>query len=103
MRIPWKAVHIVQVDERVAPAGHADRNLTHVYESLFPHATLVPEQIYPMPVESGDLEAAVVCWREALRQLVGAPPVLDLVHSAKPDGHTARWFRRSGDGYRTPM
>jgi 6-phosphogluconolactonase/glucosamine-6-phosphate isomerase/deaminase len=32
--IPWPAVHIFQVDERVAPAGHADRNLTHLPESL---------------------------------------------------------------------
>ena len=28
--VPWPAVHIVQVDERVAPAGHPDRNLTHL-------------------------------------------------------------------------
>jgi 6-phosphogluconolactonase len=33
-QIPWRALHIVQVDERVAPAGHADRNLTHLRESL---------------------------------------------------------------------
>jgi len=23
--VPWKGVHVVQVDERVAPAGHPDR------------------------------------------------------------------------------
>lgn len=28
--MPWAAVQIVQIDERVAPAGHADRNLTHI-------------------------------------------------------------------------
>ena len=27
--VPWESVHVVQVDERVAPAGHPDRNLTH--------------------------------------------------------------------------
>jgi 6-phosphogluconolactonase len=32
--MPWPAVHIVQVDERVAPNGHPDRNLTHLRESL---------------------------------------------------------------------
>jgi len=26
--VPWQGVHVVQVDERVAPAGHPDRNLT---------------------------------------------------------------------------
>src|SRR6266446_3518094 len=56
--VPWHAIHIVQVDERVAPAGHADRNLTHLRESLLDHAPLPPDEIYAMPVESTDLEAA---------------------------------------------
>jgi 6-phosphogluconolactonase len=41
----------VQVDERVAPAGDPDRNLTHLCESLLAHAPLRPEQIHAMPVE----------------------------------------------------
>ena len=40
--VPWKDVHMVQVDERVAPAGHPDRNLTHLRESLLAHAPLLP-------------------------------------------------------------
>src|SRR5580658_8070010 len=56
--VPWKNVHVVQVDERVAPAGHPDRNLTHLRESLIEHAPLSPEQIHAMPVEEEDLEAA---------------------------------------------
>jgi 6-phosphogluconolactonase len=32
--IPWNEAHLMQVDERVAPAGHPDRNLTHLRESL---------------------------------------------------------------------
>ncbi len=56
--VPWKAMHVVQVDERVAPPGDPDRNLTHLRESLLEHAPLRPEQIYAMPVESADLEAA---------------------------------------------
>ena len=50
--VPWEGVHVVQVDERVAPAGDPDRNLTHLHESLLEHAPLRPEQIYAMPVES---------------------------------------------------
>jgi 6-phosphogluconolactonase/glucosamine-6-phosphate isomerase/deaminase len=49
--LPWQDVHVVQVDERVAPAGHPDRNLTHLRESLLAHAPLVPEQLHDMPVE----------------------------------------------------
>jgi 6-phosphogluconolactonase len=88
--VPWPAVHVVQVDERVAPAGHPDRNLTHLRESFLDHVPLVPEQIHPMPVESPDLEAAAAQYAAALRQIAGSPPVLDLVHlGLGPDGHTA--------------
>ena len=50
-----QGVHLFQVDERVAPAGIPDRNLTHLHESLLQHAPLLPEQIHAMPVESLDL------------------------------------------------
>src|SRR5882724_3087297 len=49
--LPWEHVHVVQVDERVAPAGHADRNLTHLQESLLGRSPIRAEQIHPMPVE----------------------------------------------------
>ena len=55
--VPLDKVHIIQVDERVPPAGHPDRNLTHLRESLLEHVPLPPKQIYAMPVESPDLEA----------------------------------------------
>ena len=53
--VPWKFVHVVQVDERIAPAGDPDRNLTHLRERLLEHAPLPVEQIYGMPVEEADL------------------------------------------------
>jgi 6-phosphogluconolactonase/glucosamine-6-phosphate isomerase/deaminase len=56
--VAWKAIHIFQVDEGVAPAGHADRNLTHVHTSLLESTPLQPEQIYAMPVDSPNLESA---------------------------------------------
>jgi 6-phosphogluconolactonase len=88
--IPWAGVHICQVDERVAPDGHLDRNLTHLRESLLQHAPLRPEQIHAMPVESPNLEAAATQYSLALRKLAGSPPVLDLVHlGLGADGHTA--------------
>jgi 6-phosphogluconolactonase len=83
-------VHVAQVDERVAPAGDPDRNLTHLRESLLEHAPLPPEQVYAMPVESADLESAAARYAETLQQIAGRPPVLDLVHlGLGPDGHTA--------------
>ena len=88
--MPWSDVHAVQVDERVAPAGDPDRNLTHLRESLLSHSPLRPEQIHAMPVESTDLEAAARRYALTLREIAGAPAVLDLAHlGLGPDGHTA--------------
>ena len=88
--VPWPAVHIAQVDERIAPAGDPDRNLTHLRESLLDHAPLRAEQIHGMPVEAVDLETAAAEYALSLCQIAGSPPVLDLVHlGLGPDGHTA--------------
>jgi 6-phosphogluconolactonase len=88
--VPWKAVHVFQVDERVAPAGDPDRNLTHLRESLLSHAPLPPDQIHAMPVESPDLDAGAAAYARTLESVCGAPPVLDLAHLGMgPDGHTA--------------
>ena len=88
--VPWKNVHVYQVDERVAPLDDPDRNLTHLRESLLSHAPLPPDHIYPMPVESPDLQAAAAQYAATLGETAGAPPVLDLAHlGLGPDGHTA--------------
>jgi 6-phosphogluconolactonase len=88
--VPWKDVHVFQVDERIAPAGDPDRNLTHLRASLLEHAPLPPQQIYAMPVDSPDLEAAAKQYARTLEQVAGSPPVLDLAHLGMgPDGHTA--------------
>jgi len=87
--VPWAQVQMLQVDERIAPAGHADRNLTHLRESLA-HAPWRAEQILAMPVEESDLAAAAADYARMLAQLAGTPPVLDLVHlGLGADGHTA--------------
>jgi 6-phosphogluconolactonase len=88
--VPWSSVHVIQVDERIAPSGDPDRNLTHLHESLLSHVPLRPEQIHAMPVDSADLESACTRYSQTLKEMAGAPPVLDLVHlGLGPDGHTA--------------
>jgi 6-phosphogluconolactonase len=86
----WTDVHVVQVDERVAPAHDPDRNLTHLRESLLAHCPLRPDQIHAMPVESADLDAASGRYAVTLGEIAGSPAVLDLAHlGLGPDGHTA--------------
>jgi 6-phosphogluconolactonase len=88
--MPWDKVHVVQVDERVAPAGHTDRNLTHLRDSLLKHAPLSVDRIHAMRVEASDLETAAAQYATTLNTIAGSPPVLDLVHlGLGPDGHTA--------------
>ena len=88
--VPWKSVHVLQVDERIAPAGDRDRNLMHLRESLLDHAPLPSGQIYAMPVEEADIEGAARSYARTLQQIADTPPVLDLAHlGLGPDGHTA--------------
>ena len=88
--LPWRSIHVVQVDERVAPPGDKDRNLTHLRESLLDHSPIPPEHIHAMPVEWPDLDAAAREYASLLAKIAGSPPTLDLVHlGLGPDGHTA--------------
>lgn len=87
--LPWEHVHVLQVDERVAPAGDPDRNLTHLCENLR-QAPLPPGHLHAMPVEEKDLAAGAAGYVRILQELAGVPSVLDLAHlGLGTDGHTA--------------
>jgi len=88
--VPWEAIHLLQVDERVAPAGDPVRNLTRIEESLLRRVPLPADRVHAMPVEATDVAAAADEYARTLARVAGTPPVLDLVHlGLGADGHTA--------------
>jgi 6-phosphogluconolactonase len=77
--VPWGLVRIWQVDERIAPDGDPDRNLTSLLPVIPSGAVLLP-----MPVTDPDPEVA------ADRYAASLPEAFDLVHLGMgDDGHTA--------------
>lgn len=76
--LPWPRVSVFQVDERIVPLGHDDRNLGQLLAAL-PH-----DAVRPLPVDETNVEAA------ADRYAAELPGRLDLVHlGLGADGHTA--------------
>ncbi|MGI9605835.1 MAG: 6-phosphogluconolactonase [Acidimicrobiales bacterium] len=91
--LDWSRVHLCQVDERVAPADHADRNATMLREALLSPDFLERHDVagvHLMPVEAPDLDEAAYEYAATIDALAGAPVVLDLVQlGLGSDGHTA--------------
>jgi 6-phosphogluconolactonase len=79
--VPWDALEIWQVDERVAPRDDEDRSVTYLLASL-PDAARVHEM--PVDGDADGLEA------RAATYAAGLPARFDLVHlGLGADGHTA--------------
>ncbi len=79
--LDWSRTALFQVDERIAPSGSPDRNLTRIVLTL---PLRCQASVRPMPVGAEDPETAMREYGDSL------PDRLDLVHlGLGSDGHTA--------------
>jgi len=94
--VPWNRVNLFQVDERVAPDGHADRNLTQLFQAIAGTTMVTQLRIFPMPVLAEDLEEGCREYIQVLDEVTEGKG-LDLIHLGLGiDGHTASLV--PGDG-----
>lgn len=88
--VPWSRVHLLQVDERIAPDGHPDRNLVDLRARLLDRVDVPDDHVHPVAAGGGDADAAAADYAAVLARVAGDPPVLDVVHlGLGADGHTA--------------
>ncbi|NTW52593.1 MAG: 6-phosphogluconolactonase [Chlorobiaceae bacterium] len=99
--LPWAETFVFQGDERYVPTGHPDSNYGMVSRTLMVKGGVRKENLFRMPVESGEPEADALRYEEQIRAFfrkgLGAAnsdfPSFDLVLlGLGDDGHTASLF-----------
>lgn len=94
--LPWKRVNLFQVDERIAPERHIDRNLTQLFQAISNTPMTTQLRIFPMPVLAANLDEACTEYAKVIDKVTEGKG-LDLIHlGLGSDGHTASLVPNDG-------
>ena len=96
-QLDWTGVRFFWGDERHVPPDHADSNYRMAHEAFLRHLPISMTQVYRMPSELPDAQAAADQYAAVLRKQFEVPepdvPRFDLILLGMgPDGHTASLF-----------
>ncbi len=84
-------LHLLWLDERAVPIGHADRNDAPTLAAWQAGGAL-PAHVHPMPAEDADLDAAAERYAAILRQVVSGGVLDACLIGIGEDGHLASLF-----------
>jgi len=95
--LPWDKMFFFWGDERHVPADDADSNYRMAKETLLSKVAIPPANIFRIPAENPDADAAAEAYEQTLRKFFdpapGEFPRFDLILlGIGPDGHTASLF-----------
>lgn len=105
--IPWSSIYFFWGDERTVPPDHADSNYRMANEAMLSKAPVPAENIFRIPAEMQDAQAAAREYESTLMQFFMAGPGVSRTGTAPltnvprfdlvllgmgPDGHTASLF-----------
>ena len=103
-RIPWKAIHLFWVDDRMVAVDDPASNFGAAREDFISRVPLPPQQVHPMPALETPTGGADTYARELRNYFGSETPVFDLILlGIGTDGHTASLFPDQADAHKGPQ
>jgi 6-phosphogluconolactonase len=96
-KLPWDKTFFFWGDERHVPPDHPESNYRMVYEAMLSRVSVPAENVFRVPAEEKDAEAAACSYEHTVQTFFrlgpGDVPRFDLtLLGIGPDGHTASLF-----------